>query len=207
MIQPPGFRGVAFSGSSAGDLRSDREARHRAATALGIAPDWAVVRQVHGGRVVYATGAGERGEADGLYTDRPGLPAAVFTADCLAVAIEGSGGVGIAHAGWRGVVAGVVANLRSTMESLGWDPVRAAIGPGIGPCCFEVGTDVAAQFPGHLSTTTWGTVAVDLPSAVETQLRGLEVWQARVCTHCSDGFFSHRRDGTAFRSAGIGWVP
>jgi YfiH family protein len=146
------------------------------------------------------------GDADGVYTNAPGLPLAVFTADCLAVAIEGSGGVGVAHAGWRGVVAGVVTQLRTTMVSLGWEPVQAAVGPGIGPCCFEIGPEVEGQFPGYLSTTTWGTASVDLPAAVEAQLAGLDVWQARTCTHCSDGFFSHRRDGTPARSAGIVWV-
>jgi copper oxidase (laccase) domain-containing protein len=121
--------------------------------------------------------------------------------------IEADGGVGVAHAGWRGVEAGVVEHLRATMESAGWNLLRSAIGPGIGPCCFEVGPEVAARFPENTSTTTWGTVGVDLPAAVASQLAGLEVWQARSCTRCSDEYFSHRRDATRARMAGIAWLP
>jgi hypothetical protein len=157
------------------------------------------VRQVHGGIVLQASEPGELDDADGIYTARPGLPAAVFTADCLSVAIEADRAVGIVHAGWRGVVAGVVDNLRTAMNAAGWEPLRAAIGPGIGPCCFEVGAEVAEQFPAHLATTSWGTVSVDLPAAVANQLDGLDTWQAKSCTRCSDGLFSFRRDQTAGR--------
>lgn len=206
MIRPPGFRGVAFTNARDGDLRNDLAARRLIATDLDVASNWATVRQVHGGRVVEARGPGDLGDADAIHTERSGLPAAVFTADCLAVALEADDGVGIAHAGWRGVVAGVVATLRTAMSKAGRIPVRAAIGPGIGLCCFEVGDEVAEQFPAHRSTTTWGTQSVDLPAAVASQLVGLDVWQSETCTRCADGFFSHRRDGTAARMAGIVWL-
>jgi YfiH family protein len=206
MIRPPGFRGVAYSGAVEGDLRENPTARRLVSRSLGINPQWATVHQVHGGRVVRATGPGVGGEADALFTVTPGVPLAVFTADCLAVAIEGADGVGIAHAGWRGIVAGVVERMRGDMESVGLVPTRAAIGPGIGPCCFEVGEEVAAQFEDHATVTTWGTTSVDLSSAVAAQLDGLQVWQAGICTKCSGGFFSHRRDGTPARAAGIAWV-
>lgn len=206
MIRPPGFRGVAYTTAADGDLRHDAAARSLVAAGLMIPDDWATVRQVHGGIVLQASEPGELDDADGIYTARPGLPAAVFTADCLSIAIEADRAVGIAHAGWRGVVAGVVDNLRNAMHAAGWEPLRAAIGPGIGPCCFEVGPEVAEQFPAHMATTSWGTVSVDLPAAVANQLDGLDPWQAKMCTRCSDGFFSFRRDQTAARMAGIVWL-
>ena len=207
MIQPPGFRGVAFTGARQGDLRNDAAARRDVSARLAIPEAWATVHQVHGGVVLEAEGPGSLGKADSIYTSRSGLPIAAFTADCLAVVLEADRGVGIAHAGWRGVAAGVVDNLRATMEAAGWNLLRSAIGPGIGPCCFEVGPEVAARFPANVSTTTWGTTSVDLAGAVASRLGGLEVWSAEACTRCSDEFFSHRRDATPARMAGIAWLP
>jgi YfiH family protein len=207
MIRPSGFRGVAFTTARDGDLRHDHAARHAVAGRLEIPQTWATVHQVHGGALLEANGPGGLGDADAMYTSLRRLPLAVFTADCLAVVIEADQGVGVAHAGWRGVAAGVVENLRAAMEGAGWDLLRSAIGPGIGACCFEVGPEVAARFPDTLSTTTWGTTSVDLPATVASRLEGLEVWQAGACTRCGDGFFSHRRDTTAARMAGIVWLP
>lgn len=207
MIRPPGFRGVAFTAARHGNLRNDAAARRHVSGQLELPDAWATVDQIHGGVVVEATGAGSLGEADALFTGRSGAPVAVFTADCLAVALEADRGVGIAHAGWRGVVEGVVENLRTAMEVAGLHPLRAAIGPGIGPCCFEVGPEVAARFPASLAITNWGKASVDLPGAVAARLEGLEVWQAGTCTRCSDAYFSHRRNRTASRMAGIGWLP
>jgi YfiH family protein len=207
MIRPPGFRGVAFSDARNGDLRQDVEGRRSVAARLDIPDAWATVDQVHGARVVEATRPGSLGAADGIYTAQPRLPSAVFTADCLAVVIEADRGVGIAHAGWRGIVAGVVANLRTIMDLAGWTLQRAAVGPGIGPCCFEVGPEAAARFPSNRSSTTWGTVSVDLAGAVAAQLEGVETWHAGGCTSCSGDYFSHRRNGTTDRTAGIVWLP
>ena len=207
MIQPPGFRGVAFTSARHGDLRNDVAARRAVSARLAIADAWATVQQVHGSVVLEAGGPGSLGEADSIYTSQSGVPIAAFTADCLAVVLEADHGVGIAHAGWRGVAAGVVDNLRATMEAAGWNLLRSAIGPGIGPCCFEVGPEVTARFPANTSTTTWGTPSVDLAAAVASRLDGSEVWRAEACTRCSDEFFSHRRDATPARMAGIAWLP
>lgn len=207
MIKPPGFRGVAFTTAREGDLRHESAGRRLVASRLGISDAWATVDQQHGGVVAEARGAGSLGAADGIYTDRLGLPVAVFTADCLAVAVEADRGVGIVHAGWRGVAAGVVENLLTGMEGMGWKLQKAAIGPGIGPCCFEVGPEVAAHFAANASTTSWGTASVDLPAAAAARLSGLDVWQSGSCTRCSDEFLSYRRNGTTDRMAGIAWMP
>lgn len=207
MIRPPGWDGVAFSGASDGDVRGDHRARDRLTSELEIPRDWAVVRQVHGADVTRVSRPGDAGEADALWTTEPRLPMAIFTADCFGVVLFAPRAVGVAHAGWRGTRSGVVARLREEMAGGGHDPDRAAVGPGIGPCCFEVGPGVAEEFPGRVGDTTWGTPSVDLPGAIADQLVGLEVWASDACTRHDDGWFSHRADGTTQRLATIGWLP
>lgn len=205
MIRPPGADGVAFSERADGDMRADDRARTAFSNALGIVDTWAVVHQVHGSDVVLADQPGNAGEADAIWTTTAGLPLAVFTADCFGVVLGGEGAVGVAHAGWRGARSGVVANLRSRMVDAGHPPVRAAIGPGIGPCCFEVGSEVASLFQGHLTETTWGSTSVDLPAVLRLQLEGLDLWAADACTMDDDRWFSHRREKTPQRMATVGW--
>jgi len=198
---------TAFSTAEDGDLRSDTVARAAFAAALGISSEWAVVRQVHGGTVVQVHRSGCAGSADALFTTVPGLPVAIFTADCFAVALLCDHGVGIAHAGWRGLAARVVRNLREAMRDAGAEPTHAAIGPGIGSCCFEVGEEVSDVLGGHEAVTMWGRPSVDLAGVVRDELDGLDRWENGVCTHCGRGFFSHRRDRTAKRMAGVAWLP
>jgi YfiH family protein len=207
MIRPPGFRGAAFGAAADGDGRSDLAARRRIARELDLPEEWAYLHQVHGRRVHLASHPGLQGNGDALFTTTPRLPLAVGTADCLPVVIEASGGVGLAHAGWRGAAAGVVGALRSAMEAAGLVPHRAAVGPGIGPCCFAVGPDVAAALPGHRSITRAGGESVDLPGAVAAALDGLEVWRSEECTCCGAGFHSYRRDGTRQRQVAVAWLP
>lgn len=205
MIRPP-WEGVAFSERSDGDLRNDPVRRAGAAAALGLAPGWAEVRQVHGNNVIRVDSPGPAGEADALWTTAAQLPVAVFTADCLGVVLISPGAAGVAHAGWRGAAGDVVGRLRDAMTAAGHEPRRAAIGPGIGPCCFEVGPEVADRFPSHITRTTWDTRSVDLPAAVRTGLDDLEIWSIGGCTMHEDRWFSHRSDATLQRLAAIGWV-
>ena len=207
MIRPPGRDGVAFSESSDGDLRHDREARTEAARTLGLPSEWATVRQVHGGDVTRVAGSGDAGEADALWTTQRRLPWAIFTADCFGVVLSSECADGGAHACWRGARARVVSRLPQEMTEAAHEPQRAAVGPGIGPCCFEVGNEVAAEFPTAAATTTWGATSVDLPGAIGSQLAGLETWSLPACTRHDQGWFSHRADGTDKRLAAIGWLP
>ncbi len=106
----------------------------------------ALNRQVHSA-LVHRAVAGARGEpGDGLWTDEPGLPVLAMTADCLPIALVRTNGdapaVAVVHAGWRGLLAGIVG---VAVETLG-DGVRACVGPAIGPCCYEVGSEVAEPF-------------------------------------------------------------
>jgi YfiH family protein len=206
MIRPPGMPGVAFGTAADGDGRDDCEARLQISTQLGISDRWATVRQVHGRRVVWACGAGDLGEADAVATERPMLPLCVATADCFPVVIQADRAAGIAHAGWRGAAGGIVPALRDAMQRAGAEPRRAAIGPGIGPCCFEVGEEVAAHFGGFESTTDWGTGSVDLPGVLRAQLEGLWLWEAAVCTRCDPTYHSYRRDATRYRQVAVAWL-
>ncbi len=199
--------GVAFGDAGDGDGRSDPSARAAMAAALGIPSEWAYARQVHGTEVRNVARPGPAGEADALVTRVAGLSVAVATADCVPVALHGEGAAAIVHAGWRGAAAGVVTAARAVMAAAGGPPQRAAIGPCIGPCCYEVGDEVAARFPDHGATTSWGSRSVDLAAAVRAQLAGLEVWAADVCTRCDGRYHSYRRDGTPYRQVGVAWLP
>lgn len=207
MIRPPGWSGAAFGTAAEGDARTHPGPRRTVAGRLGISTDWAVVRQVHGAKVIEATGPGMQGEADGMVTAVPMLPLAVATADCFPVVLAAPGAVGLAHAGWRGVAVGVVESTRLALEGLGQPTVRAAVGPGIGPCCFEVGPEVLAQFSGRAARTSWGSPSVDLPAAIEAALDGLEVWIAPECTMCGTGYRSYRRDRSSDRQVAVAWLP
>lgn len=207
MLRPPMFRGAAFGFGEDGDARSDVGHRTTIATALGISPAWAWVRQVHGASVIRAATPGLQGEADALITTTRQLPLTVATADCVPVIIEGSRSVAVVHAGWRGVVAGVTAAAVDAMRASGDVPERAAIGPAIGPCCYEVGPEVVERLAPYATTTTWDTASVDLPAAVAEQLGDIGVWRAGICTHHDDRFHSYRRNGTRLRQVAVGWIP
>jgi len=157
--------------------------------------------------IVEATFAGNLGEADAILTHTRGLPAAVATADCVPVVIEANDVVAVIHVGWRGALAGVVEQTLDVLSASATPPIRAAIGPAIGPCCYEVGTDVADRFPDDVSSTTWGTTSVDLAGFVAGRLEGLEIWRSRRCTYTARDLFSYRRDQTDDRQVAVGWLP
>ena len=207
MIRPPGFAGAAFGTAESGDLRVDHRSREAVAQQLGISPDWAFVNQIHSAVVMEANRSGRLGEADAIVTYTRDLPGAIATADCVPVVIEARSAAAVAHAGWRGAVAGVVGATLRALEDAGHRPVRAAIGPAIGPCCYEVGEEVAELFPGYVSETTWGSTSIDLPGYLEDQLAGLEVWRSDECTFTSDRLHSWRRDHTRQRQVTVAWLP
>jgi YfiH family protein len=195
------------------------ENRLRLAAALGFAPEQVVfARQVHGTRLIEGADP-SRGsfvlnsrtkeprdvvEADGHVVREPGLAPLVFVADCLPVALYGPGGIAMVHAGWRGLAGGILA---AGAEAVG--ATRAAIGPGIGPCCYEVGEEVLGAFAG-LGDVADGRM-LDLPEVARRLLAqaGVEqVESAGLCTSCeAELFFSHRRDeGRTGRQAGMAWI-
>ena len=207
MIRPPGFAGAAFGTTASGDLRVDRRRREAISYDLGIPSEWAFVHQVHGATVIDATRSGKLGDADAIVTTDPGIPIAIATADCVPVVLEADGVVAVVHAGLRGAAAGIIPAAIEAMESSGRRPLRAAIGPAIGPCCYEVGADVSDLFPGHVGKTTWGSVSVDIAAYLQEQLVGLEVWRSNECTYTSDELHSWRRDHTKQRQVTVAWLP
>ncbi|MGD2146771.1 MAG: peptidoglycan editing factor PgeF [Anaerolineae bacterium] len=195
------------------DPEAVRENHRRALLPLGVDPERVVCPwQVHGARVdvVGPEHLGTvRPRTDALVTEEPGVPLMMRFGDCTPILLfdRARRVAGLAHAGWRGVVAGVVeASVRTMEERLGCTPssIWAGIGPTIGPCCYEVGADVAhviaAACPGEARVIRRvnGHVRADLPAAVEAQLRDVgvrEVEQANLCTSCRvDEFFSHRAE-------------
>lgn len=207
MIRPASLAGAAFGTASDGDPRTESERRATWAETLAIPADWAWLRQVHGVVVHRAIEPGLLGDGDAAFTTENGLPIAVATADCFPVIVESAGAVGVAHAGWRGTAAGVVPALLEAMTDAGVPPVRAAIGPGIGPCCFEVGPEVAERFPEARTRTSWGTESVDLTSVLRRQLAALDVEVVAPCTMSDEGFHSFRRDRTELRQVAVAWLP
>jgi YfiH family protein len=186
------------------------ENRRRLCAEVGADPErLALNRQVHG-TLVRRARAGDRHEhADGLWTDEPGLPLLAMSADCLPVAIARVNGtrsvpaLAVLHVGWRGLADGVLA---SGVEALG-GRLAAVIGPGIGPCCYEVGPVVSERFEPDLVHGR----SLDLWTAAERALHaaGLEdVERTDICTACNpDLYFSHRRDrGDTGRQGVIGLV-
>ncbi|MFN0169593.1 MAG: peptidoglycan editing factor PgeF [Bryobacteraceae bacterium] len=168
-----------------------------------------LLQQIHSDRTLEAAGpCGVAGEGDGLVTDQPDIFLAVKTADCLPLLLvdPANQAVSAVHAGWRGTVACIAERAVRHLESrYGSRPgqLEVAIGPGIGPCCFEVGPEVAVEFQGLFPERSDldRRTRVDL---LEANLRVLEqagvlrphVDTAQVCTVCHGGeFHSYRRDG------------
>ncbi len=146
-------------------------------------------------------------EADGHATCVAGIGMMALGADCLPVALGGSGAVAMVHAGWRGLAAGVLEEgVRALRELGGEGEVAAIIGPGAGPCCYEVGEEVHAAFAGaHRSGRH-----IDLKALARDRLHAagvLDVRDVATCTICDGRFFSYRREHThAGRQAGVAWL-
>jgi polyphenol oxidase len=181
---------------------------------LGL--DWLCAsRQVHGTDVqLIRTGSGRGGEpvaidADGHATALRGVGAMVLTADCLPIVLAASGAasaVAIVHAGWRGLAAGVLEHGVRALRELGADgEIEAAIGPGAGACCYEVGPEVHAAFGREARRGV-----IDLRTIARARLLAADVARVRdvdACTICDARFFSHRRERErAGRQAGIAWL-
>jgi YfiH family protein len=191
------------------------ENRRRLAESIERDPVGVVMgRQVHGTRLarhderqkprVYADVVTSPDEVDAQATSNPDLTPLVMVADCLPVAMVGPGGVAMAHCGWRGLADGIVAEAGRAVQA-----EAAAIGPGIGPCCYEVGDEVLAAFEDvdgvargrMLDLTAVATAMLERAGVTAIESSGL-------CTSCNpELFYSHRRDGERTgRQAGLVWM-
>jgi purine-nucleoside/S-methyl-5'-thioadenosine phosphorylase / adenosine deaminase len=198
---------------SGDDVERADENRRIACAAIGADVEkLALNYQVHSTRVLRAAPAMRGEHADGLWTDEPGLPILAMSADCLPIAVARTDGnepaVAVLHVGWRGLLAGIV---EAGTDALGGGPFAAAVGPGIGPCCYEVGEEVATPFRKRFGDDVVHEGRLDLWTSAERALRaaGVEhVDRFDRCTACEpETFFSHRRDaGRTGRQGVIAYV-
>ena len=182
----------------------------------GVEPERATMLwQQHGAGVVKAsadrgvmTAGFDHPPGDVLWTDEPGLALMLITADCLPVAVARTNGAGAAlavlHVGLRGLLAGIA---QTALRELGGGPLNAVIGPGIGPCCYEVGEEVAAPFRERYGAEVLDGRNLDMYTSTEKALYAAgctSVERVEMCTSCHpDLFFSHRRDGARTGRQGI----
>jgi YfiH family protein len=201
------------------DPRHVGENRRRLCDAAGADGERATMAyQRHSARVTKArpTGILRPGKVhepcDGLWSEEPDQPMLLLTADCVPVAVARANGAGpalaVLHVGWRGLLAGIV---DSAARALGGGRFSAAVGPSIGPCCYEVGDDVAEPFRARFGGDIVRERRLDLWRSAELALReaGCEaVERFDLCTFCHpELFFSHRRDrGITGRQGVIGYI-
>lgn len=220
---PYGSLNLAFTvGDEPAAVRANRAALLAAAASGARGMVWA--EQVHAGDVAVvgdvpalAEQQGEQGVpgVDALVTATPGLLLCIRVADCLPVLFSDAqaGVIGAAHAGRRGLVAGILHGTVAAMESLGADRsrIRAVVGPGICGRCYEVPATLAAEvgsvLTGSRSVTTWGTPSLDLPAAAYAALDGLRLGAVEMVQECTaeqpDRWFSYRRAQRTGRFAGF----
>jgi YfiH family protein len=215
-VSEPPYDSLNVAVLTGDDRGAVRENRHRLAAALGADPGKVLIgRQVHGGDLArhdsapapsaYADPGPDLPEVDGQVTGTPGLVPLVMVADCLPVALAGPHGVAMLHCGWRGLAAGIV---ERGAESVG--ATAAAVGPGIGPCHYEVGEEVLGAFSGLGEGIADGRM-LDLREVVRRLLERAGVGDVEVSELCSscepELFYSHRRDGgETGRQAGAVWM-
>ena len=204
-----------------------RVSRNRALLTGALGRDGAAVAmgwQVHGadvqvhreppapGRQGFGSPGDDLARVDAQVTDSPDVTPLVLVADCVPLALAAPGAVAMAHCGWRGVAAGVVERAVTALRSVsGHGEVRAAIGPTIGPCCYEVGLEVSEVFVRNGHEDAVEGRMLNLAHVVRCELEALGVTGvacADLCVSCHpELFFSHRRDGgVTGRQAGLAWL-
>jgi YfiH family protein len=214
-----GFSTGPYESLNLGRLTDDRPEdvdRNRAALEAELPAALSYIRQVHGttvNRVSTPTRPGpELPEADGQATAAHGIAVMVMVADCLPIALAGEGAVAMLHGGWRGLAGGLIEEgVRAVRELGAGGPLSAAIGPGAGACCYEVGEEVHEVFAAEHGSQVRRGRNLDLKRIARERLdrAGVEtVHDIEMCTICGDPtlLYSHRRDkGVTGRQAGIAW--
>jgi YfiH family protein len=200
------------------DAEAVEENRRRLARRIGLPADRVVfMNQVHGGEVVVLDhpDPARPPEADGLVTRTVDLALAVLVADCVPVLLAdaGAGVVGVAHAGRRGLHAGIGLAVVGAMRDLGARAILARVGPSVCGRCYEVPEQmremVSSAEPAAWSTSATGSPALDVAAGVTEQLQrlGVEVGRLSGCTVEDRSLYSYRRDHATGRFAGLVWLP
>ena len=200
-VSPGPYASLNLGRKTGDDVDNVDENRRRACAEIGADPErLALNYQVHSALVQRAR-PGARGEpGDGLWTDEPDLAVLAMSADCLPIALARVNGdipaVAVVHVGWRGLLGGMI---ESAVRTLGAGTLAAAVGPAIGPCCYDVRDDVAGPFRAAFGRSFVQDGRLDLWRAAEDALRHAGVAHVErldLCTACHpELFFSHRRDG------------
>jgi YfiH family protein len=207
------FRSLNLGILTADDPQRVARNRELLARAAGRDPrSLAMGQQVHGAEVQVQDTPRSRGElarADAQVTTNGDVTPLVLVADCIPLVLAAPGAVAAVHCGWRGVSAGIVERAVETIGELGAGPITAAVGPGIGPCCYEVGTEVFERLAarGHRRPGPM----LDLTACVTDELRTAgvdDIAATGICVSCNEElFFSHRRDGgVTGRQGALAWL-
>ena len=212
---------IRFTSSADGDFAPPAQhddAALAARRARIVDAPWTWLRQVHGRGVVVvdAPGVGRGTEADAAVALVRNAPVAVVTADCAPVVLVDDDGdtLAVVHAGWRGLVDGVIAEAVAVMRANGAQHIVGALGPCIHAECYEfagpeLDAVVDALGDSVRATTSKGQPALDVPAAVRAALARLDVevvLDADVCTACTSGYWSHRARQDAARQATVAWL-
>jgi YfiH family protein len=212
-----GVARVAFTDRRDGDFRAGDPPRREAVARAVVDLPWSWVRQVHGNNVVVVDdpGGGQGLDGDGLVTRVAGVVLSVRGADCPVLALVSPDGVvGVAHAGWRGLLAGVLENTVAAMRGLGAQDVHAFLGPCITSAAYEFGEIDLARAAARLgpevrARTTAGAPALDLVAGVRLVLAkvGVDVDLAdHRCTAADATLYSHRARRDAGRHVAAAWL-
>lgn len=218
-VSRPPFDGANLATHVGDDPDDVARNRQLLSVALGLNEEWATVDQVHGAGVKEA-GAGELGSGDAILLDAPDNPAAIFVADCLPILLVGESGksAALVHAGWRGLIGGVIEAALDRLESDGQRCATAFIGPHIETCCYEVGNEIGSQFVARFGDeVTRDDRMLDLAEVARRILERrdgrapesshqIDIQLLGPCTHSSE-LFSYRNDGPETgRQAVIAWI-
>jgi YfiH family protein len=185
------------------------ENRRRLCAQVGADPELLTLNRQRHSATVHQAEPGSRGvPGDGLWSDDAGQPMLALSADCLTIAVVRADGdrpaVAVLHAGWRGLLEGIV---EAGCAALGEAKLAAAVGPAIGPCCYEVGPEVAEPFADRFGVGLLRGRKLDLWTSAERALRAAgcaDVHRFDLCTHCNpDLFFSERRTGRPRGTHGV----
>lgn len=217
-VSPAPYDSLNLAGHVGDDPTNVSENRRRLRAHLGLTREPVWLEQVHGIRVLHIGGMTVPTPADAAWTDQPFTPCVIMSADCMPVLFADEDGscVAAAHAGWRGLAAGV---LEATISSLPVSPAKltAWMGPAIGSAAFEVGPEVLDAFEKTMSTVgsafvrqPSGRYRCDLYALARTRLAAVGVRRAHggeSCTYSdASRFFSYRRDGACGRMATLVWL-
>lgn len=185
------------------------ENRRRVCAEIGADPEKLTLNRQRHSATVHRAEPGSRGvPGDGLWSDEPGQPMLALSADCLTIAVARANGdhpaLAVLHAGWRGLLEGIV---EEGCAILGQGDLVAAVGPAIGPCCYDVGPEVSGPFEERFGSDVVSGRKLDLWTSAERALRDAgcsDVHRFDLCTRCNpDLFFSERRTGRPRGTHGV----